>query len=430
MKKRIFITIISITSLALLFFNICISGFLTYLLSDNVKNEVRRETIELKSMLETGYNIKDIPLTNPRITLVSSTGQVLFDNQHSDLENHINRPEIQAALENGAGESLRESDTINQNMYYYALRLDDGNILRVAMVTSSFIGILGPVFLISIVILLFIIFICLFVARYQANAIVKPINELNLAHPNAEKIYPELVPLVNNLNLHNEMRKEFSANVSHELKTPLTSISGYAEIMANGIAKEEDIRIFANKIYNESHNLINKINDIIKISKLDENKIDLEIETANYDQLITSCIEKLDKFIFDKNIKVIYHHVNIYGQCIVYVMEDILYNLIQNAIKYNKNNGTVFITLSEDKNNVLINIKDTGIGISKTELPRIYERFYRVDKSHNTAIEGSGLGLSIVKHGVGLHHGSIECDSDLGIQTTFYLKFPKQLIKR
>ncbi len=430
MKKRIFITIISITSLALLFFNICISGFLTYLLSDNVKNEVRRETIELKSMLETGYNIKDIPLTNPRITLVSSTGQVLFDNQHSDLENHINRPEIQAALENGAGESLRESDTINQNMYYYALRLDDGNILRVAMVTSSFIGILGPVFLISIVILLFIIFICLFVARYQANAIVKPINELNLAHPNAEKIYPELVPLVNNLNLHNEMRKEFSANVSHELKTPLTSISGYAEIMANGIAKEEDIRIFANKIYNESHNLINKINDIIKISKLDENKIDLEIETANYDQLITSCIEKLDKFIFDKNIKVIYHHVNIYGQCIVYVMEDILYNLIQNAIKYNKKNGTVFITLSEDKNNVLIKIKDTGIGISKTELPRIYERFYRVDKSHNTAIEGSGLGLSIVKHGVGLHHGSIECDSDLGIQTTFYLKFPKQLIKR
>ena len=108
-------------------------------------------------------------------------------------------------------------------------------------------------------------------------------------------------------------------------------------------------------------------------------------------------------------------------------MEDILYNLIQNAIKYNKNNGTVFINLSEDKDNVLIKIKDTGIGISKTELPRIYERFYRVDKSHNTAIEGSGLGLSIVKHGVGLHHGSIECDSDLGIQTTFYLKFPKKL---
>ncbi len=427
MKKRIFTTIISITSIALLFFSILISGFLTYLLSDNVKNEVRRETIELKSLLDTGYNINNISLINPRITLISPIGEVIFDNQHDNLENHLDRPEIKSAIENGVGESLRNSDTIDQNMYYYALRLDDGNILRVAMVTSSFFGILIPVFIISLVILIFIIIICLFVAGHQANAIVKPINELNLAHPNADTIYPELVPLVNNLNLHNEMRKEFSANVSHELKTPLTSISGYAEIMANGIAKEEDIRMFANKIYNESHNLINKINDIIKISKLDENKIDLEIEMANYDQLITSCIEKLDKFIFDKNIKVIYHHINIYGECIVYVMEDILYNLIQNAIKYNKTNGTVFINLSEDKDNVLIKIKDTGIGISKAELPRIYERFYRVDKSHNTAIEGSGLGLSIVKHGVGLHHGSIECDSDLGIQTTFYLKFPKKL---
>ena len=427
MKKRIFTTIISITSIALLIFSILISGFLTYLLSDNVKNEVRRETIELKSLLDTGYNINNISLINPRITLISPIGEVIFDNQHDNLENHLDRPEIKSAIENGVGESLRNSDTIDQNMYYYALRLDDGNILRVAMVTSSFFGILIPVFIISLVILIFIIIICLFVAGHQANAIVKPINELNLAHPNADTIYPELVPLVNNLNLHNEMRKEFSANVSHELKTPLTSISGYAEIMANGIAKEEDIRMFANKIYNESHNLINKINDIIKISKLDENKIDLEIEMANYDQLITSCIEKLDKFIFDKNIKVIYHHINIYGECIVYVMEDILYNLIQNAIKYNKTNGTVFINLSEDKDNVLIKIKDTGIGISKAELPRIYERFYRVDKSHNTAIEGSGLGLSIVKHGVGLHHGSIECDSDLGIQTTFYLKFPKKL---
>ena len=427
MKKRIFTTIISITSIALLIFSILISGFLTYLLSDNVKNEVRRETIELKSLLDTGYNINNISLINPRITLISPIGEVIFDNQHDNLENHLDRPEIKSAIENGVGESLRNSDTIDQNMYYYALRLDDGNILRVAMVTSSFFGILIPVFIISLVILIFIIIICLFVAGHQADAIVKPINELNLAHPNADTIYPELVPLVNNLNLHNEMRKECSANVSHELKTPLTSISGYAEIMANGIAKEEDIRMFANKIYNESHNLINKINDIIKISKLDENKIDLEIEMANYDQLITSCIEKLDKFIFDKNIKVIYHHINIYGECIVYVMEDILYNLIQNAIKYNKNNGTVFINLSEDKDNVLIKIKDTGIGISKAELPRIYERFYRVDKSHNTAIEGSGLGLSIVKHGVGLHHGSIECDSDLGIQTTFYLKFPKKL---
>lgn len=428
MRKRIFLTIILIVSVALLFSNLFISSFITYILADNVKDEVKRETTELKQMIDDGYNFEEALLTNARITIISTNGEVIFDSQHIDLENHLDRPEIITAIKKGTGESLRKSDTINQDMYYYAVLLDDGNILRLSMETSSFIGILAPVFLFSLFILCLLIVICFFVARWQSNVIVKPINELNLANPNANDIYPELVPLINNLHLHNELRKEFSANVSHELKTPLTSISGYAEIMANGIAKEKDIRIFANKIYQESQNLINKINDIIKISKLDENKIDLEIAEVNYDQLISKSIDKLDKFIFDKNIKIIYHHKNIYGQCISYVMEDILYNLIQNAIKYNKCNGTVFITLDEDKNNILIKIKDTGIGIKKEDLPRIYERFYRVDKSHNTAIEGSGLGLSIVKHGVGLHHGTIECDSDLGIQTTFNLRFPKKII--
>lgn len=428
MRKRIFLTIILIVSVALLFSNLFLSSFITYILADNVKDEVKRETTELKQMIDDGYNFEEALLTNARITIISTNGEVIFDSQHIDLENHLDRPEIITAIKKGTGESLRKSDTINQDMYYYAVLLDDGNILRLSMETSSFIGILAPVILFSLFILCLLIVICFFVARWQSNVIVKPINELNLANPNANDIYPELVPLINNLHLHNELRKEFSANVSHELKTPLTSISGYAEIMANGIAKEKDIRIFANKIYQESQNLINKINDIIKISKLDENKIDLEIAEVNYDQLISKSIDKLDKFIFDKNIKIIYHHKNIYGQCISYVMEDILYNLIQNAIKYNKCNGTVFITLDEDKNNILIKIKDTGIGIKKEDLPRIYERFYRVDKSHNTAIEGSGLGLSIVKHGVGLHHGTIECDSDLGIQTTFNLRFPKKII--
>lgn len=428
MRKRIFLTIILIVSVALLFSNLFLSAFITYILADNVKDEVKKETIELKQMINDGYSFEEQLLTNARVTIISSDGDVIFDSQQIDLENHLDRPEIITAIKNGTGESLRKSDTINQDMYYYAVLLDDGIILRLSMETSSFIGILAPVILFSLFILCLLIVICFFVARWQANVIVKPINELNLANPNANDIYPELVPLINNLYLHNELRKEFSANVSHELKTPLTSISGYAEIMANGIARKEDIRMFANKIYQESQNLINKINDIIKISKLDENKIDLEIAEVNYDQLISKCIDKLDKFIFDKNIKIIYHHKNIYGQCISYVMEDILYNLIQNAIKYNKCNGTVFITLDEDKNNILIKIKDTGIGIKKEDLPRIYERFYRVDKSHNTAIEGSGLGLSIVKHGVGLHHGTIECDSDLGIQTTFNLKFPKKII--
>ncbi|MCI5773674.1 MAG: ATP-binding protein [Erysipelotrichaceae bacterium] len=425
MKKRIYFTIITITSLALLCSNLMISSFITYLLAENVKDEVKKETLELKTKINENFDINNNVLTRARITIIDDTGEVIYDSKQVELENHLNRPEIQEAIKKGHGEALRKSDTINQNMYYYALLLDNGHILRLSMETSSFIGILIPAIIFSSFVLLAFIVICLFIAKWQANSIVKPINKLDLANPNINDIYPELIPLVNNLQLHNKMRKEFSANVSHELKTPLTSISGYAEIIANGIAQEKDIRVFAQKIYQESQNLINKINDIIKISKLDENRITLEIEEVNYDAIISKCIEKLDKFIYDKKIKIIYHHKNIYGQCIVYVMEDILYNIIQNAIKYNKQNGTVFINLDEDKNDILIKIKDTGIGIKEEELPRIYERFYRVDKSHNTAIEGSGLGLSIVKHGVGLHHGTISCDSDFGIQTTFTLKFPK-----
>ena len=222
------------------------------------------------------------------------------------------------------------------------------------------------------------------------------------------------------------MRKEFSANVSHELKTPLTSISGYAEIMANGIAKEEDNKLFAQKIYDESQNLINKINDIIKISKLDENRIDLEYQRINYSQLINNCINKLEKFIEDKHIKVNFTSKEIYGFAIVYVMEDIIYNLIQNAIKYNKNNGKVDIDIKQDRKNVIITIADTGIGISDMDIDRIYERFFRSDRSHSSNIEGSGLGLAIVKHGINLHNGTITCDSKLNVGTTFTLSIPKE----
>ena len=196
--------------------------------------------------------------------------------------------------------------------------------------------------------------------------------------------------------------------------------------MANGIAKEEDNKLFAQKIYDESQNLINKINDIIKISKLDENRIDLEYQRINYSQLINNCINKLEKFIEDKHIKVNFTSKEIYGFAIVYVMEDIIYNLIQNAIKYNKNNGKVDIDIKQDRKNVIITIADTGIGISDMDIDRIYERFFRSDRSHSSNIEGSGLGLAIVKHGINLHNGTITCDSKLNVGTTFTLSIPKE----
>ena len=427
MKNRIFKTMALSTIIAILITTLALSVYISNSYLTETKTIIKHEAIQLKQLLENDPNYLDNELiTEARITLIDANGYVLYDSNTKDLENHLDRPEIKDAIIYGYGESLRKSDTYNKNMYYYAVKLNNGEILRLSSYSNSFMGIFIPTLTNSLFIMAILIILCLLLANYQAKEIEKPINNLNLANPQKEDTYEELAPLVDNLNLHNQMRKEFSANVSHELKTPLTSISGYAEIMANGIAKEEDNKLFAQKIYDESQNLINKINDIIKISKLDENRIDLEYQRINYSQLINNCINKLEKFIEDKHIKVNFTSKEIYGFAIVYVMEDIIYNLIQNAIKYNKNNGKVDIDIKQDRKNVIITIADTGIGISDMDIDRIYERFFRSDRSHSSNIEGSGLGLAIVKHGINLHNGTITCDSKLNVGTTFTLSIPKE----
>ena len=427
MKNRIFKTMALSTIIAILITTLALSVYISNSYLTETKTIIKHEAIQLKQLLENDPNYLDNELiTEARITLIDANGYVLYDSNTKDLENHLDRPEIKDAIIYGYGESLRKSDTYNKNMYYYAVKLNNGEILRLSSYSNSFMGSFIPTLTNSLFIMAILIILCLLLANYQAKEIVKPINNLNLANPQKEDTYEELAPLVDNLNLHNQMRKEFSANVSHELKTPLTSISGYAEIMANGIAKEEDNKLFAQKIYDESQNLINKINDIIKISKLDENRIDLEYQRINYSQLINNCINKLEKFIEDKHIKVNFTSKEIYGFAIVYVMEDIIYNLIQNAIKYNKNNGKVDIDIKQDRKNVIITIADTGIGISDMDIDRIYERFFRSDRSHSSNIEGSGLGLAIVKHGINLHNGTITCDSKLNVGTTFTLSIPKE----
>ena len=427
MKNRIFKTMALSTIIAILITTLALSVYISNSYLTETKTIIKHEAIQLKQLLENDPNYLDNELiTEARITLIDANGYVLYDSNTKDLENHLDRPEIKDAIIYGYGESLRKSDTYNKNMYYYAVKLNNGEILRLSSYSNSFMGIFIPTLTNSLFIMAILIILCLLLANYQAKEIVKPINNLNLANPQKEDTYEELAPLVDNLNLHNQMRKEFSANVSHELKTPLTSISGYAEIMANGIAKEEDNKLFAQKIYDESQNLINKINDLIKISKLDETRIDLEYQRINYSQLINNCINKLEKFIEDKHIKVNFTSKEIYGFAIVYVMEDIIYNLIQNAIKYNKNNGKVDIDIKQDRKNVIITIADTGIGISDMDIDRIYERFFRSDRSHSSNIEGSGLGLSIVKHGINLHNGTITCDSKLNVGTTFTLSIPKE----
>lgn len=216
-----------------------------------------------------------------------------------------------------------------------------------------------------------------------------------------------------------KLRREFSANVSHELRTPLTSISGYAELIKSGLVKPDDVVPFAQNIYQESQVLIKLIEDILKISKLDENETELDYEIFSLKETIENIIKRLEVQLSEKNIKINLNleNINFYG--VSMIINESLYNIIQNAIKYNKQDGSLDISLFKEAKNIKIYIKDTGIGIKENAQSRVFERFYREDTSHSKTVNGTGLGLSIAKHGISFHGGKISLESTENIGTTF-----------
>lgn len=369
---------------------------------------------------------------NTRITLIDSAGDVLYDSTEDavTLQNHKNRPEIKAAHKNGTGQEVRRSTTMSKEMFYYAKLLPDGNVLRVSKTMNTAfhtaIAILPVMALIALVALGF----AYLLARQQVAKLIRPINELNLEEPLENEVYEELTPLLESIDKQNKekeaianMRKEFSANVSHELKTPLTSISGYAEIMKSGIVKPEDMPRFSEKIYNEARRLITLVEDIIKLSHLDEGKVELEKEDIDLYDLTREIVSRLAPQASAKKV-----HMELTGESVIYngvrqILDEMVYNICENAIKYNKECGEIRVWVGNTLNGKKIIVTDTGIGIPKEQQERIFERFYRVDKSHSKEIGGTGLGLSIVKHGAILHNAKIHVDSELGKGTRMELIF-------
>lgn len=369
---------------------------------------------------------------NTRITLIDSAGDVLYDSTEDavTLQNHKNRPEIKAAHKNGTGQEVRRSTTMSKEMFYYAKLLPDGNVLRVSKTMNTAfhtaIAILPVMALIALVALGF----AYLLARQQVAKLIRPINELNLEEPLENEVYEELTPLLESIDKQNKekeaianMRKEFSANVSHELKTPLTSISGYAEIMKSGIVKPEDMPRFSEKIYNEARRLITLVEDIIKLSHLDEGKVELEKEDIDLYDLTREIISRLAPQASAKKV-----HMELTGESVIYngvrqILDEMVYNICENAIKYNKECGEIRVWVGNTLDGKKIIVTDTGIGIPKEQQERIFERFYRVDKSHSKEIGGTGLGLSIVKHGAILHNAKIHVDSELGKGTKMELTF-------
>lgn len=368
---------------------------------------------------------EDFELSQNRITIIASDGSVIYDNQMDNLENHADREEIIDALANGYGVSSRFSESLNTKMVYYATLLEDGSVLRVSnKLDYVFISSFDFIF-VSILLILVTIITSIWLVNRLISKIVEPLSQIDLDYPENNQNYPELIPLFNKIESHNQMRKEFSANVSHELKTPLQSIMGYSELIVNDMVMEEDVKQFNLRINQEAHRLLDMIEDIIHLARLDENKIHSEFNLVNYRSLVEDCISKYASFAKKKNVTVVANLKDVEGLGIEPILKETLNNLISNAIKYNKAQGKVWITLSENREFIFIIIRDNGIGISEQDLPRVYERFFRADRSHNNTIEGSGLGLAIVKHSISLHNGQIDVQSKLNSGTTFTIKLPK-----
>ena len=566
MKKRIYRNMCLVTLVAILFSAI-LTSFLYY---QNLEKQMRQELVTEAKYLEAGMDLSgEYYLTNitkimnssnrNRITWVAADGTVLFDNMAdaSTMENHKDRPEIQMALSSGSGRESRMSSTLSEQTFYYALRLEDGSVIRVANTTRSALA--GSMAMLPALggAAVLIMILSMILAERQTREIVKPINELDLDHPDSGRLYDELAPLVGkverqqrticqqmdtlrtkqreftaitenmsegflvvgkqgevasyntsalkildveipvpeertpgSLNILNfnrspefrtavdealaghhheenlkigtrmyqiianpvtekqnvtgavivilditereereDLRREFSANVSHELKTPLTSISGYAEIMKNGLVKPEDMKRFSENIYQEAQRMITLIGDIIKLSQLDENRVELEKQAVDLYPIAQSVVSRLKERASQAKVAL---EIRGEGQIIEgtsQILDEMIYNLCDNGIKYNKAGGHVKVTVGSRQGCPFVSVEDNGIGIPEEDQKRVFERFYRVDKSHSRQIGGTGLGLSIVKHGAIYHNAKVEMESTPGRGTSITIVFPEGAAK-
>ena len=552
MKNKIFRALVVLAAMAVL----VASGLITFLVSQDYFNETKKELAQearyISMGLESGGDnfLNKIAAengSNVRITLIDKDGIVLFDNQAEakTLENHAMRQEVMEAVAVGAGEAERFSDTLDKTTYYYAVRLEDGKILRLARTIDSIYKSVLQMLPIMGGIVIVVAFLASIVARRVTFNLIKPLDQVNLDEPLDNETYDELAPfltriakqkrqlsknlkklrgkqeeltiITNNMNeglvllngqqnvlfinesaakifgfstkevigrniltvdraqevqdllqkvsqagkgeglyekdghfyqlsgssvngsgsviliydvtekmTAEKLRREFSANVSHELKTPLQSILGYAEIMKNGLVKDEDKQRFLERIHAEAGNMIELIQNIMELSRLDENKTLDEFEDVDLLKLAQSVTLRLKHKAQTKDVTL---DVSGSSACVCGVqsiLSEVLYNLVDNSIKYNKDNGKVDVKVQDGSEDVTVSVSDTGIGIGAADRERVFERFYRADKSHSKEISGTGLGLSIVKHGVLFHKGRVELESEPGVGTTITFVLPKK----
>ena len=378
-----------------------------------------------------------------RITWVAADGTVLFDNEAdaSRMENHLEREEIRQALETGTGEARRYSPTLADRQLYAAQRLPDGSVLRLSAVQlalwSLVLGFAQPICLVALLALA----LSFFLASRLTKKIVAPINAIDPDNPMQyyeRDEYREVEPLLRRIAAQQSqlrrdraeieraslIRQEFTANVSHELKTPLHAISGYAELLESGLAKPEDVKPFAGKIRSESCRMTKLVEDIIDLTRLDAGGADYVFEPCDLLRIAENAVDSLQSEAAGQSITLSLRGESAPMSGVPRLLHSIVYNLCDNAIKYNRPGGRVDVNVAPEGEKVVLRVSDTGVGIPKDSIDRIFERFYRVDKSRSKAVGGTGLGLSIVKHAALIEKADVRVESEPGKGSVFTVTFP------
>lgn len=445
MTKKIFRSICIVAVTVLLASLVLIMGLLYDYFSRGQQRQLAAQT-DLAAQGVTGQGMEyfnGLELSGCRITWIAADGTVLYDSSSSPdgMENHLDREEIKEALATGQGNSTRYSDTLTERLCYHAQRLPDGTVLRLASAQyTAWVLLMGVVQPVLVVALLAVLLSFLLASRLSAR-LMEPLNQVDLNEPLKNVVYEELRPLLSRidsqqrqlkrdkveLEKNEQIRRDFTANVSHELKTPLHSISGYAELLANGLVKEEDVQPFAGKIYRESRRMTSLVEDIIELSHLDSGAVDMQREETDLYLIAQNAVDSLSLAAEAAHVT-----VNLTGESaklwgVPQLLYGICYNLCDNAIKYNRANGSVSLTVRDGGQELTLTVSDTGIGIPPEHQDRVFERFYRVDKSRSKEVGGTGLGLSIVKHSAMIHRAKIEMESVPGGGTTFTVRFPKNM---
>ena len=437
MRRKINVQLVSISIIAIIS-TMLVMLFVFYdLFQTQVQDDLRANAIVLKNtgIFHSGNeNALHMDYRKLRVTWISATGTVLYDNDADvgTMDNHMSRPEVKHAFKDGDGNAVRKSATMDTNTFYYAIKLNDGSVLRVAREASNIWSVCGKILPIVAATILIMIIICIILAHIMTKSIIKPIEQMavDLNDFSIVPAYKELEPFAATIRAQHtdilksaRMRQDFTANVSHELKTPLTAISGYAELMENAFYNKENLNpqigTFCQKIEKSARRLLSLINDIIRLSELDSANTQLIVEKFDLFEEMALCVENMQIYAEKNDVTITYEGGSQEITANREMINELINNLCANAIRYNKKNGTVKVRVDSEQGHPYLRVEDTGIGIPKEHQKRIFERFYRADKSRSKQTGGTGLGLAIVA----LHDAKLDLESEVGKGTTITVTF-------